>query len=74
MAHRRRHHGDRSLTSGLAEVELFTAWERELTDDVPGPPAVGPPDPAPAGEQPSTAPLWWALCVATVFLLVALLV
>ena len=33
MNHRRHHHG---LPSGRAEVELFSAWERELTDDVPG--------------------------------------
>jgi hypothetical protein len=69
MNHRRHHHG---LPSGRAEVELFSAWERELTDDVPGP---GAPT---TSEEPedalSTAPLWWALCLATVFVLVALLV
>jgi hypothetical protein len=66
MNHRRRHH---DLPSGRAEVELFSAWERELTDDAPAPPA--------AADEPdvalSTAPLWWALCLATVFVLVALL-
>jgi hypothetical protein len=71
MDHRRRHHGHRSFPSGRAEVELFTAWERELTDDPAASSAA--PDPEPAGDRPSAAPLWWALCVATVFLLVALL-
>ncbi len=66
MNHRRHHHG---LPSGRAEVELFSAWERELTDEDPAPPT--------AADEPddllSTAPLWWALCLATVFVLVALL-
>jgi hypothetical protein len=69
MRHRRRHHDDRIHPSGRAEVELFAAWEREFTVDAPAPP-----DPEPSGDLLSTAPLWWALCVATVFLLVALLV
>jgi hypothetical protein len=68
MRHRRRHHDDRTSPSGRAEVELFAAWEREFTVD-----AAAPPEPEPSGDPISTAPLWWALSVATVFLLVALL-
>ena len=66
MNHRRRHH---DLPSGRAEVELFSGWERELTDDAPAPPTAA----DDAGDALSTAPLWWALCLATVFVLVALL-
>ena len=68
MNHRRHHHG---LPSGRAEVDLFSAWERELTRDVPG--AGTPSAPEEPADALSTAPLWWALCLATVFVLVALL-
>jgi hypothetical protein len=68
MNHRRHHHG---LPSGRAEVELFTAWEAELRDDVPD--DEGPPRSPEPEDALSTAPLWWALCLATVFVLVALL-
>jgi hypothetical protein len=68
MHHRRHQHG---LPSGRAEVELFSAWERELSDDVAE--AGAPPRSPEPEDELSTAPLWWALCLATVFVLVALL-
>ena len=68
MNHRRHHHG---LPSGRAEVELFSAWEREMSD-LPG--AAGAPTrSAEPDDGLSTAPLWWAFSLAVVFVLVALL-
>jgi hypothetical protein len=83
----RHHHDARSWPSGRAEVELFTFWERDLTSELPGDPtavqAAGPESGAPAelrrqepgpGSDPSPAPLWWALGLAVLFVMVALLV
>ena len=83
MRLRRRHRDDWSLPSGLAEVELFRFWEEDLVGDLPPEVvAVGPPDAARAGapgpaaaEEPSETsadPLWWA--VGLVFLAVLLAV
>ncbi|CCH87745.1 conserved protein of unknown function [Modestobacter italicus] len=85
MRLRRRHRDDWSLPSGLAEVELFRFWEEDLVGDLPPevvavgpPPAVraGAPGPA-AAEEPSessTDPLWWAVGLVFVAVLLAVVV
>ena len=83
MRLRRRHRDDWSLPSGLAEVELFRFWEEDLVGDLPPEVvAVGPPAAARAGapglaatQEPSETsadPLWWA--VGLVFVAVLLVV
>ena len=86
MRLRRRHRDDWSLPSGLAEVELFRFWEEDLVGDLPPevvavgpPPAVraGAPGPAAAAEEPSessTDPLWWAVGLVFVAVLLAVVV
>jgi hypothetical protein len=83
MRLRRRHSDARSWPAGRAEVELFTFWEDDLTDDRPDPAPDGrtdahtPAEPWRPGHEPdvglSTAPLWWAVSLAILFLVVAVL-
>ncbi|MCW2739711.1 MAG: uncharacterized protein JWR45_133 [Blastococcus sp.] len=83
MRPRRHHHDARSWPSGRAEVELFTFWESDLTSDRStaaqasvsgaGPPTEGGRQEPGPGSDPSTAPLWWALGLVLLFLVVALL-
>ena len=70
MRLRRRHSDARSWPSGLAEVELFAFWERDLASDA----AVQPPLPEEeTGPGPSAAPLWGAALLVLVVLVVVLL-
>jgi hypothetical protein len=82
---RRRHRDDWSLPCGLAEVELFRFWEADLAGTLPPEVVVaGPPDAAGAGaREPGAAdeppevsadPLWWAVGLVFVMVLLAVVV
>jgi hypothetical protein len=70
MRLRRRQPDGHSWPSGLAEVELFAFWERDLAGDAPVQPA--PPEEEP-GPGPSAAPLWLAAGLAVLVLVIVLL-
>jgi hypothetical protein len=70
MRLRRRQPDGHSWPSGLAEVELFSFWERDLAGDAP----VEPPRPQEdTARGPSAAPLWLAAGLVVLVLAIVLL-
>jgi hypothetical protein len=70
MRLRRRHPDAHSWPSGLAEVELFAFWERDLAGEAP----VEPPGPQEGTVPgPSAAPRWLAAGLVVLVLAIVLL-
>jgi hypothetical protein len=70
MRLRRRHSDARSWPSGLAEVELFAFWERDLAGDAPEQP---PPPEEGTVQGPSAVPLGVAAGLVVLVLAIVLL-